>query len=159
MDHFKLYNDHYGHLAGDEVLQSISRAVAQAVRAGDMAYRYGGEELLVIMPEQSAETSIIAMERVREAVERLSITHESNRPYGVVTISIGLVAVAQGEPLVWEAVLNQADAAMYRAKAAGRNRVALASDPASGAAPYPSVLLGAVASREPDFDELDAADR
>ena len=153
VDRFKLYNDHYGHVAGDEVLQAISRAVAETIRAGDMAYRYGGEELLVIMPEQSAETSIVAMERVREAVERLDITHVSNRPYGVVTISIGLVAVGQGEPLAWETVLNQADAAMYRAKAAGRNRVALAADPASGTAPHPSVLLGAIASREPDFDE------
>ena len=71
VDHFKLYNDHYGHVAGDEVLQAISKTVAETIRSGDMAYRYGGEEILVIMPEQSAETSVIAMERVREAVEQL----------------------------------------------------------------------------------------
>ena len=64
-----------------------------------MAYRYGGEELLIIMPEQSAETSVIAMERVREAVEQLAIPHAANRPYGVVTISVGLVAIGQ-----WRAV-------------------------------------------------------
>ena len=90
-----------------------------------MAYRYGGEELLIIMPEQSAETSVIAMERVREAVEQLAIPHALNRPYGVVTISVGLVAIGQGEQLPWEVVLNQADMALYRAKAEGRNRVAL----------------------------------
>ena len=69
VDRFKLYNDRYGHVAGDDVLQALSQAVAETIRSGDMAYRYGGEELLIIMPEQSAETSIIAMERVREAVE------------------------------------------------------------------------------------------
>lgn len=126
VDRFKLYNDCYGHLAGDDVLQAISQAVATTIRSGDMAYRYGGEELLVIMPEQSAETSIVAMERVRDAVERLAIPHEQNPPYGVVTISIGLVAIGDGERLPWEVVLNRADAALYRAKADGRNRVALA---------------------------------
>jgi diguanylate cyclase (GGDEF)-like protein len=96
------------------------------------------------MPEQSADTSIVAMERVREAVERLAIPHVSNRPYGVVTISVGLVAVQRGGALAWEAVLNQADAAMYRAKAAGRNRVALAGEGALGLAPHPGAMLSAV---------------
>jgi len=141
VDRFKLYNDRYGHVAGDEVLQSISRAVADTIRSGDMAYRYGGEELLIIMPEQTAETSVIAMERVREAVEHLGIPHQSNRPYGVVTISIGLVAIGQGEQLPWELVLNRADTALYRAKAEGRNRVALGAVDALGLAPNPDVPM------------------
>jgi two-component system, cell cycle response regulator len=140
VDRFKLYNDRYGHVAGDDVLQAISRSVAETIRSGDMAYRYGGEELLIIMPEQSAETSVIAMERVREAVEHLAIAHVANRPYGVVTISVGLVAIGQGEQLPWEVVLNQADAALYRAKAEGRNRVALGATDALGLAPNPNVL-------------------
>lgn len=153
VDRFKLYNDRYGHVAGDEVLQAISRAVAETIRSGDMAYRYGGEEILVIMPEQSAETSIIAMERVREAVARLAIPHLPNRPYGVVTISVGLVAIGRGEQLPWEVVLNHADAALYRAKAEGRNRLALGEVRAIGLAPNPDVMLGVGARPEPPDDD------
>jgi diguanylate cyclase (GGDEF)-like protein len=146
VDRFKLYNDHYGHVAGDDVLQALSKAVAETIRSGDMAYRYGGEELLIIMPEQSAETSVIAMERVREAVEQLAIAHVSNRPYGVVTISVGLVAIGRGEQFPWEMVLNQADAALYRAKAEGRNRVALGAADSLELAPNPDMLLDLVRS-------------
>jgi len=152
VDRFKLYNDHYGHVAGDDVLQAISKAVAETIRSGDMAYRYGGEELLIIMPEQSAETSIIAMERVREAVERLAITHVANRPYGVVTISVGLVAIGQGEKLPWEMVLNQADAALYQAKALGRNRLALGAADSRELVPTPDILLDLVRTGEPESE-------
>jgi diguanylate cyclase (GGDEF)-like protein len=153
VDRFKLYNDRYGHVAGDEVLQAISTSVAKTIRSGDMAYRYGGEEILVIMPEQSAETSIIAMERVREAVARLAIAHLPNRPYGVVTISVGLVAVGQGEQLPWEAVLNRADAALYRAKAEGRNRLAIGGLAPVGLAPNPNVMLGIGTGADPATDD------
>ena len=125
VDRFKLYNDRYGHLAGDDALKAICHEIARTVRAGDMTYRYGGEEMLVIMPEQNAQTSIVGMERVRDAVQRLAIPHARNTPYGVVTISIGLVTIGGGEQLPWEAVLHQADEALYRAKANGRNRVKL----------------------------------
>ena len=154
VDRFKRYNDRYGHVAGDDVLQAISRSVAETIRYGDMAYRYGGEELLIIMPEQSAETSVIAMERVREAVEQLGIAHVANRPYGVVTISIGLVAIGQGEQLPWEVVLNQADAALYRAKAEGRNRVALGNVDSLGLAPNPNVMLDLVRAAEPEDEAV-----
>jgi diguanylate cyclase (GGDEF)-like protein len=153
VDRFKLYNDRYGHVAGDEVLQAISKAVAETIRSGDMAYRYGGEELLIIMPEQSAETSVIAMERVREAVARLAIPHVANRPYGIVTISIGLVALGHGEQLPWEVVLNRADAALYRAKAEGRNRLAMAETGAAGLAPSSNVMLGVGIGS--DFGEIE----
>lgn len=155
VDRFKLYNDRYGHVAGDDVLQAISRAVAATVRSGDMTYRYGGEELLIIMPEQSAETSVIAMERVREAVELLAIPHAANRPHGVVTISVGLVAIGNGEQLPWEAVLNQADTALYRAKADGRNRVALGAVDAVGLAPNPNVPNTVLQRMPHTVDELD----
>ncbi|HZO28017.1 MAG TPA: diguanylate cyclase [Chloroflexota bacterium] len=155
VDRFRLYNDRYGHVAGDDVLQALSRAVAETIRSGDMAYRYGGEELLIIMPEQSAETSVIAMERVREAVERLAISHSANRPYGVVTISVGLVAVGQGEKLPWEVVLKRADAALYQAKALGRNRVALGVEDSPGLATTPSVPRGLVLMGEPELPAVE----
>ena len=154
VDRFKLYNDRYGHVAGDEVLQAIGTAIATTIRSGDMAYRYGGEELLVIMPEQSAETSIIAMERVRTAVELLAIPHAVNRPHGVVTISIGLVAVGQGEQFPWEKVLNQADTALYRAKAEGRNRVAVGTAASLGLAPNPNVMLDDGSAADLDQDTV-----
>ena len=158
VDRFKLYNDRYGHVAGDDVLQAISQAVAATVRSGDMTYRYGGEELLIIMPEQSAETSVIAMERVREAVEQLAIPHAANRPHGVVTISVGLVAIGNGEQLPWEVVLNQADTALYRAKAEGRNRVALGAIDSVGLAPNPNVPNAMLQRMPHNADELDDLD-
>lgn len=150
VDRFKLYNDRYGHLAGDDVLQALSGAVAATIRSVDMAYRYGGEELLIIMPEQSAETSVIAMERVREAVEQLGIAHVANRPYGVVTISIGLVAIGQGEQQPWEMVLSRADSALYQAKAQGRNRVALGTADSLSLVPDRNHLLALVRVAEPE---------
>jgi two-component system, cell cycle response regulator len=158
VDRFKLYNDRYGHVAGDDVLQAISQSVAATVRSGDMTYRYGGEELLIIMPEQSADTSVIAMERVREAVELLAIPHAANRPYGVVTISVGLVAIGNGEQFPWEVVLNQADTALYRAKADGRNRVALGAVDSLGLAPNPNVpntVLQRMPHNPDESDDLD----
>ena len=128
VDRFKRFNDGYGHLAGDEALRAIGRAVDGATREGDMTYRYGGEELLVILPEQTAETAAIAMERVRRAVERLAIPHAANEPHGVVTVSVGVSALAPGEAATWEELLARADTALYRAKQAGRNRVVVYRD-------------------------------
>jgi hypothetical protein len=86
-------------------------------------------------------------------VSRLAIPHVANRPYGVVTISIGLVALGQGEQLPWEVVLNRADAALYRAKAEGRNRVALAQIDTVGLAPGGGMMLGVGTGLEPGDDE------
>ena len=124
VDRFKLYNDHYGHLAGDAVLQRVAEAIAGQRRSGDTAYRYGGEEFLVILPEQSLESAILAADRLRHAVEELRIPHEGNEPAGIVTLSVGVAAISDGYPADADELLKQADAALYRAKEAGRNRVA-----------------------------------
>jgi two-component system, cell cycle response regulator len=129
VDRFKRYNDTYGHLAGDEALRAIGRAIDDSTRDGDLTYRFGGEEILVILPEQSAKRSAIAMERARGAVERLGIPHVGNEPHGSVTISVGVAAQAPGERVPWEQLLGQADAALYRAKQGGRNRVAVFDAP------------------------------
>ena len=129
VDQFKRYNDGYGHLAGDEALRAIGRAVDGATRDGDMTYRFGGEEMLVILPEQTAETSAVAMERVRRAVEGLGLPHATNAPHGLVTVSIGVAALAPGEASSWEELLARADTALYQAKQAGRNRVVVHADP------------------------------
>ncbi len=88
-----------------------------------MSYRYGGEEFLIILPEQSMESATVAAERLRRSVEDLRITHEAKTPPGMVTISVGLAALPSGEDKPPDDVLKEADAALYGAKEAGRNRV------------------------------------
>jgi two-component system chemotaxis response regulator CheY len=124
VDYFKLYNDHYGHLAGDEVLQKVASTIVAQCRSGDTAYRYGGEEFLAILPEQSLESAAAFADRLRLAVEDLRIPHEAKDPPGVVTISAGVAALPAGEAKSADDLLKEADEALYRAKESGRNRVA-----------------------------------
>lgn len=124
VDAFKQYNDTYGHLAGDETLRVVARAIKNHIRSGDTAYRYGGEEFLVILPEQSLETAVIAMDRLRVSVQQLGLTHSGNPPSGVVTISAGLSLLCPENLRGLDETLKEADDALYRAKTDGRNRVA-----------------------------------
>ena len=124
VDYFKLYNDNYGHLAGDEVLQKVASTIVAQCRSGDTAYRYGGEEFLAILPEQSLESAAAFADRLRLAVEDLRIPHEANDPPGIVTISAGVAALPAGESKSADDLLTEADQALYRAKESGRNRVA-----------------------------------
>jgi diguanylate cyclase (GGDEF)-like protein len=133
IDRFKAYNDSLGHHAGDEALRAVAARIKGELRAGDGIYRYGGEEFLIVLPEQTPETARIAVERVRSAVERLAIPHAAV-PAGVVTVSAGIAAFHPGDTATVEELLEQADAALYRAKSAGRNRVALYEDGAQAAA-------------------------
>jgi diguanylate cyclase (GGDEF)-like protein len=123
LDRFKGYNDGAGHLQGDELLRRVSAALAGAARGGDTVYRYGGEEFLVLLPEQTLETAALAGERLRAVVEDLALPHPAGGP---VTISVGVAGPAEGgDP---EALLARADEALYAAKAAGRNRVEVARE-------------------------------
>jgi two-component system cell cycle response regulator len=124
VDYFKLYNDHYGHLAGDEVLQKVAETIADHCRSGDTAYRYGGEEFLIILPEQSQESATAIADRLRQAVEDMRIPHEANDPPGIVTISAGVATLSAGANKSADDLLGEADAALYHAKQSGRNRVA-----------------------------------
>jgi two-component system, cell cycle response regulator len=124
VDYFKLYNDHYGHLAGDEVLQKVAETIADHCRSGDTAYRYGGEEFLIILPEQSQESATATADRLRQAVEDMRIPHEANDPPGIVTISAGVATLSAGANKSADDLLGEADAALYHAKQSGRNRVA-----------------------------------
>ncbi|MBA3794948.1 MAG: diguanylate cyclase [Rubrobacter sp.] len=121
VDHFKAYNDRYGHLAGDDALQRVAETISACLRRGDTAYRYGGEEFLVVLPEQDARAAAAIAERLRRAVQDLEIPHEANAPQDVVTVSAGVAALSTtGDP---DELLKRADAALYAAKKAGRNRV------------------------------------
>ena len=122
VDFFKAYNDTYGHLAGDEVLKRVADVISENLRGGDLAYRYGGEEFLIILPQQSAESAVSTADRLRGAAEDLRIPHEKNPP-GVVTISVGVAALSASELKSADDLLKEADEALYRAKESGRNRV------------------------------------
>lgn len=122
IDFFKLYNDNYGHPAGDEVLRRVAAAIESHCRSGDTAYRYGGEEFLIILPEQDLKTGAAIAERMRRTLEELRVEHEYS-PAGFVTVSAGVAAFSGEEKKTTDELLNRADEALYRAKAAGRNGV------------------------------------
>lgn len=124
IDWFKVYNDRFGHLAGDAILQKVAAALRNDLRLGDSLYRYGGEEFLVVFPEQSVVEAARAANRMRNTIEALGITTPAGS--GVVTISIGAAELRPEDANVgvW---LGRADAALYRAKDKGRNRVEMDS--------------------------------
>jgi diguanylate cyclase (GGDEF)-like protein len=122
VDHFKSYNDTYGHLAGDQVLRTFATQLQNQVRAGDALYRFGGDEFLCVLPEQSLAGGTKAVERMRSAVEGLAVPHVGN-PRGVLTFSAGLAILDPRHVESASDVLKAADAALYRAKEVGRNRV------------------------------------
>jgi two-component system, cell cycle response regulator len=122
VDHFKSYNDTYGHQAGDQVLRMVAGQLHEQIRGRDELYRYGGDEFLCIFPEQSLERGTVALERMRRGVEGLAILHAGNPPL-VVTISGGLAMLDAGHHRSVAEVLKEADEALYRAKQLGRNRV------------------------------------
>jgi len=122
VDQFKTYNDTYGHQAGDEVLCAVAAELRTQARSGDALYRYGGDEFLCIFPEQSVSDGAIAVERMRVAVEQLSIPHLGTRT-GVVSVSAGLATLDSSRQRSMNDVLKEADDALYRAKQLGRNRV------------------------------------
>jgi diguanylate cyclase (GGDEF)-like protein len=123
VDHFKLYNDHYGHVAGDDALKEISAYLKATLRSTDRAYRYGGEELLVLLPETSREGAKTLAQRMLYGIMDMKIPHEKN-PIKIITISGGVSGrdeTAGDEP--WHDVVQRADCALYKAKSEGRNRV------------------------------------
>ncbi|HWW04408.1 diguanylate cyclase [Collimonas sp.] len=130
VDYFKQYNDIYGHLAGDECLRQISEVVkASKNRPGDLATRYGGEEMAVLLPDTNLAGAIAVAEKIRLAIYNLHIKHPYD-PTGVVTISAGVdafVPVRDGN-IPFE-LIQAADKALYAAKSAGRNRVCSSADP------------------------------
>ena len=122
VDHFKRYNDRYGHQRGDACLVEVARALEGLVRRpADLAARYGGEEFALVLPETSQEGATKIAERLRSVVRGLGFEHEDNAGHGVVTVSAGVATVTGGGWTV-EEVIELADRALYDAKAGGRDR-------------------------------------
>jgi diguanylate cyclase (GGDEF)-like protein len=123
VDHFKHYNDRYGHQAGDEMLCQVAQAVARHIgRPRDLAARYGGDELAAILPETSARNAHALADAIVHDVASMAIPHAESRVAGYVTVSVGVAAGDPKRPADDTALLNRADAALYRAKELGRNR-------------------------------------
>ena len=123
LDRFKAINDARGHVAGDGVLRAAADAISAALRPGDRAYRYGGEEFLVVVRLSERDDAMTAGERIRVNVEQLRLRNAGNPPHGVVTVSVGITTVGQADLAdADEAWISRADAALYRAKEGGRNR-------------------------------------
>lgn len=125
VDHFKPYNDRYGHPAGDECLRLVARAVADCVqnRGPGLAARWGGEEFAVLLPETDLNTAMQLASQLRQTIQTLSLRHETSPTSQYVSVSIGVATQAPktGGDLT-SSLLSSADLALYRAKAAGRNR-------------------------------------
>lgn len=123
LDHFKAYNDRYGHTAGDEVLRLVARRILQETRPKDRLYRYGGEEFLVLLRDTALDQGESVASRIACGITTLGLVHEGNQPWGVVTVSAG-VAKVDPESAVAGDCVTAADAALYRSKRSGRNTVA-----------------------------------
>ncbi len=120
IDFFKKYNDQYGHQEGNEVLRQLGKTIQSCLRSMDSAYRYGGEEFTVILPQTSCCEAETVAHRIRESVEKLIFVPRENEKV-TITISIGVAEYLYGEDN--EAFVKKADKAMYLSKNSGRNRV------------------------------------
>ncbi|MFL6709516.1 MAG: diguanylate cyclase, partial [Massilia sp.] len=126
IDHFKKFNDHYGHQAGDACLTAVAAALQASLhRPGDLVARYGGEEFCVVLPESGGEHAALVGEHLRAAVAALALVH-AGAPEGLVSISVGAASALASPLMAADGLLRAADGALYDAKAAGRNRVVLA---------------------------------
>src|SRR5262249_43302957 len=133
LDRFKAVNDAYGHAVGDQVLRQVAQAIQAALRQVDVVGRTGGEEFVVVAPETTLEEARVVAERLRAAVARLEV----RAPSGVrvrVTLSCGVAAYDRTRAVSADDLLAAADAALYRAKSLGRDRVECATDVAPGLA-------------------------
>ncbi len=126
IDYFKLYNDTYGHQAGDDCLRAVAETIsANCQRPGDFVARYGGEEFIVILPNTEAEGAVHLAEDIREEIQRLKIPHMRSQVSRYITLSLGVSCVLPSADIIPESLIGVADKALYEAKNQGRNQTVL----------------------------------
>ena len=123
LDHFKLFNDTHGHLNGDDALRAAASVIGAALRPSDFAVRYGGEEMLVILPDTTELRAVMVAERLVARIRETAVFPDMRAPLPHITASLGVAALAEGMDEL--GLLAAADAALYRAKESGRNMVSL----------------------------------
>ncbi|NPU15108.1 GGDEF domain-containing protein [Bradyrhizobium sp. 83002] len=133
IDHFKSFNDSYGHLTGDQVLRLVGMTLKHAIKGQDIAARYGGEEFAVVLPNTSLRQALTVADQIRRAVTAKELKKKSTGEIlGRVTISVGVSMLRAGDDT--DALIERADACLYAAKRGGRNKVVCESDPEYAAA-------------------------
>jgi diguanylate cyclase len=138
IDHFKTFNDTYGHLTGDQVLRLVALCVKQNVKGQDIAARYGGEEFAVVLPKTNVRQALSVAEHIRRTVMGKELMKRSTgESLGRVTISLGVASWRRGEAAA--SLIDRADACLYAAKRGGRNRVVSETDPEVAAPPAAQV--------------------
>jgi diguanylate cyclase (GGDEF)-like protein len=131
VDFFKAYNDHYGHLLGDEALRTLVSAAKPVLqRPGDFLARYGGEEFVCLLPDTPMADAAVLAERIRQAVADRQVVHEHNAGVGVMTVSLGVAESLQAGSLSAADLVGAADSQLYLAKRSGKNRVCATCPPA-----------------------------
>ncbi len=126
IDHFKAYNDNYGHQGGDACLRRVARTLdGELKRAADVAARYGGEEFVIVLPDTDPQGAAMIAEKLRSAVEALQVEHTHSQTADHVTISLGVASTMPREGGIPAALIEMADEALYKAKETGRNRFCL----------------------------------
>ena len=135
IDHFKHFNDTYGHPMGDQVLRLVARTLTDSVKGRDTPARYGGEEFAIVLPQTRHEDALVLAEQIRRTIMRRRIVRrDTGDDFGTITLSLGVATYRPSEQLV--DLVRRADAALYQAKRSGRNRVisedALEKQPAEG---------------------------
>jgi diguanylate cyclase len=139
IDHFKSFNDQYGHLTGDQVLRLVALAIKQNVKGQDTAARYGGEEFIIALPNTALQSAVTVAEHIRHAVMTKELMRRSNgERLGRVTISIGAAMLRPDESTQF--LIERADKCLYVAKRHGRNRVICETDPEADAAAIPPAM-------------------
>ena len=123
VDYFKLFNDKFGHIKGDDVLKQVAANIMDQIRQSDMCFRYGGEEFVIVMPDTPPHIAAEVAERLRAQIESDDFSIENGARTIEVTVSVGVTSLIQSENETAKALLKRADEALYEAKQTGRNRV------------------------------------
>ncbi len=124
LDHFKQFNDHYGHVAGDDCLVKCAQVMAQSIkRPADLAARYGGEEFAILLPETELSGALQVASNVQTGISDLAVKHEYSPTSSIVTVSIGVAVMVPSPHSTCQDLIEAADDRLYAAKAAGRNQI------------------------------------